>query len=57
MSKQTITIGSQLVGDNQECYLIGEIGINHNGDVEIAKQLIDQDDPVFDRNRREQQFH
>lgn len=42
MSEQTITIGNQLVGDNQECYLIGEIGINHNGDVEIAKQLIDQ---------------
>lgn len=24
------------------CYLIGEIGINHNGSVEIAKQLINQ---------------
>ena len=23
-------------------YLIGEIGINHNGDLEIAKKLIDQ---------------
>ena len=24
-----------------ECKIIGEIGINHNGDVEIAKKLID----------------
>src|SRR5699024_442366 len=26
---------------NQPVYMIGEIGINHNGDVEIAKQLMD----------------
>lgn len=29
------------IGDGQPVYVIGEIGLNHNGDVEIAKQLID----------------
>lgn len=37
-----ITIGLRKVGENEPCYLIGEIGINHNGDVAIAKELIDK---------------
>jgi N-acetylneuraminate synthase len=36
-----IQIGKQKIGDEQPCYLIAEIGINHNGDIEIAKKLID----------------
>lgn len=40
MSK-TVKIGDKLVGDGQSVYLIGEIGINHNGDLDVAKQLID----------------
>lgn len=36
-----VAIGEQLVGPDQPVYMIGEIGINHNGDVEIAKQLMD----------------
>jgi N-acetylneuraminate synthase len=36
-----IKINSTIVGDGQPCFVIGEIGINHNGDVEIAKKLID----------------
>lgn len=36
----TVRIGSRLVGDEQPCYVIAEIGINHNGDVDIAKRLI-----------------
>lgn len=35
-----IKIGDRLVGDGQPCFVIAEIGINHNGDVEIAKRLI-----------------
>lgn len=31
----------RLIGRNQPCYIIAEIGINHNGDINIAKQLID----------------
>ena len=36
-----ITIGSNPIGLEQPVYVIAEIGLNHNGDVEIAKQLID----------------
>lgn len=36
-----VKIGKRLVGDGHPCYLVGEIGINHNGDVEVAKQLIE----------------
>ena len=28
-----VAIGNHLVGPNQPVYMIGEIGINHNGDV------------------------
>lgn len=34
-------IGSKTVGDGYPTYVIAEIGINHNGDLEIAKQMID----------------
>ena len=34
-------IGNKLVGDGHPTYVIAEIGINHNGDVDIAKQMID----------------
>ncbi|MFZ0632889.1 MAG: N-acetylneuraminate synthase family protein [Acidobacteriaceae bacterium] len=33
-------IGNKLVGDGQPCLIIAEIGINHNGDIDIAKRLI-----------------
>lgn len=36
----TVQIGKKLVGDDQPCYVVAEIGINHNGDVDIAKRLI-----------------
>ena len=36
-----VSIGGKLVGLNHPTYVIAEIGINHNGDVEIAKKLID----------------
>lgn len=39
--KKNIKIGSYLVGDNEPCFVIAEIGINHNGDIETAKKLID----------------
>ena len=34
-------IGNKTVGDGHPTYVIAEIGINHNGDVDIAKQMID----------------
>ena len=36
-----ISIGHNLIGPGQPVYVIAEIGLNHNGDVELAKQLID----------------
>lgn len=36
-----VKIGNTMVGDGHPCYVIAEIGINHNGDIEIAKKLID----------------
>jgi len=35
-----IRLGSRTVGPGQPCYMIAEIGINHNGDIDIAKKLI-----------------
>ena len=36
-----VKVGTKLLGDGQPNYLIGEIGINHNGDLDIARKLID----------------
>src|SRR6185503_9611002 len=36
-----IRIADYLVGNGHPCYAIAEIGINHNGEVELAKKLID----------------
>jgi N-acetylneuraminate synthase len=36
----TVKIGGQSIGDGHPCYVVAEIGINHNGDVGQAKRLI-----------------
>ena len=36
-----IKIQNRLVGDNYEPLIIAEIGINHNGNLSIAKKLVD----------------
>lgn len=36
-----LTVGSRRIGPNEPCYVIAEIGLNHNGDLAIAKQLVD----------------
>lgn len=36
-----VAIGSRTVGDGRPCFIVAEIGINHNGDLELAKRLID----------------
>jgi len=38
---EAVAIGPNVVGDGQPVYVIAEIGLNHNGSVDIAKQLID----------------
>ncbi len=37
---KAIKIENKMVGEGHPVYIIGEIGINHNGDLEIAKRLI-----------------
>ncbi len=41
MNTNTIKIGNTEIGPDLPTYIIGEIGINHNGDISIAKNLID----------------
>ena len=36
-----IEIGNKLVGDEEPIFIVAEIGVNHNGDVRLAKKLID----------------
>ncbi|MCK5053994.1 MAG: N-acetylneuraminate synthase family protein [Anaerolineales bacterium] len=36
-----ITIGNRRIGEDHPVYVVAEIGINHNGDLDAAKQLID----------------
>ena len=40
MSRE-LKLGNRIVGDGHPAYIIAEIGINHNGDLGIAKQMID----------------
>ena len=35
-----VKVGDKLIGDDQPCFIIAEIGINHNGDIDLAKRLI-----------------
>lgn len=37
----SVRIGQSAIGPEAPVYVIGEIGLNHNGDVEVAKRLID----------------
>ena len=37
----TVTIAARRIDDDSPVYVIGEIGLNHNGDVELAMRLID----------------
>jgi N-acetylneuraminate synthase len=36
-----IQINNKKIGNGNPCYIVAEIGINHNGDIDIAKKLID----------------
>ena len=35
-----IRVGNKTIGDDQPCFIVAEIGINHNGDIDLAKRLI-----------------
>ncbi len=36
-----VTIADRRIGPGEPCFIIAEAGVNHNGDLELAKQLID----------------
>ena len=36
-----VSIGNRKIGDGHPAYIIGEIGINHNGDINVAKKLME----------------
>lgn len=38
---RAVRIANKLVGDGHPCFIVAEIGINHNGSVELAKKMID----------------
>lgn len=40
--KNLIEINKRKIGAEQRAFVIAEIGINHNGDIETAKKMIDQ---------------
>jgi N-acetylneuraminate synthase len=37
----TIKVGNTEIGAGQPVYIVGEIGINHNGDIDVVKKLVD----------------
>lgn len=38
--RNKINIGDYVIGNDKPCFIIAEIGINHNGDIDLAKKLI-----------------
>ncbi|MCC6176783.1 MAG: N-acetylneuraminate synthase family protein [Chloroflexi bacterium] len=41
MSRMTIEIEGRTIGEGHPCYVIAEAGVNHNGDPQLAKRLVD----------------
>ncbi len=39
--EKKVKIEKKFIGSNEPCFIIAEIGINHNGSIEIAKKMID----------------
>jgi N-acetylneuraminate synthase len=37
---ETVKIADRQVGDDQPCFVVAEIGINHNGDLDLVRKLI-----------------
>jgi N-acetylneuraminate synthase len=38
---QSVSIGARAVGEGNPTYIIAEIGVNHNGNMDIVRKLID----------------
>lgn len=37
----TLNIANRVIGNSQPCFIIAEAGVNHNGDINLAKKLVD----------------
>lgn len=40
--RYNVKIADKIIGDGHPCFIIAEIGINHNGSVALAKKMIDE---------------
>lgn len=40
--RKEVIIGNKKISDDAPCFIIAEIGINHNGSVDLAKKMIDE---------------
>jgi len=40
MSITPVKIGDKLIGPDQPCFVVAEIGINHNGNLDLARRLV-----------------
>lgn len=40
--KMSVTIGKKQIGRNHPCYIIAEAGVNHNGQLDLALELVRQ---------------
>jgi len=36
-----VKIFNKIIGEGERCFIVAEVGVNHNGDVNLAKKLID----------------
>lgn len=41
-TERALQIGARRIGPGEPCYVIAEVGINHNGDLAVAKALVDE---------------
>jgi N-acetylneuraminate synthase len=41
LTEKSVPIGERAVGAGQPCFIIAEAGVNHNGDLALAKRLVD----------------
>lgn len=40
--RKEVIIGNKVIGENSPVFIIAEIGINHNGSLDLAKKMIDE---------------
>jgi N,N'-diacetyllegionaminate synthase len=38
---KTISVGNRLIGINQPVFIVAEVGVNHNGDIQLARDCIE----------------